>query len=191
MLSNGDKIVDMPLLLKNFNSRDSRAFGDVYSMYYRELHNYAALVYRDTGEDSADIINDIFSNIWNNESLSFSGLEGIKAYIYTSIRNSFKNWISRKQSARKYQKVISDDRDSILVDIIESEVYSIAEEAIGLLPKDCAEIFKLTIEGWSVDEIAEKLGKQKRTIYNKKYEAICILKSKLSKYQLMILLPFL
>ena len=41
--------------------------------------------------------------------------------------------------------------------------------------------------GWKAEEIAQKLGKNKQTIYNKKSEAIAYLKNKLSKDSLLLL----
>ena len=68
------------------------------------------------------------------------------------------------------------DKDQFEVDIIESETLSTFHH-----------ILKLFINGWKAEEIAQKLGKNKQTIYNKKSEAIAYLKNKLSKDSLLLL----
>lgn len=175
------------MLLKKFNGRDSYAFGCVYDLYYTELHYYAAILYRKSEVDPPDIIQDVFANIWTNGDIQFASLEGIKSYLYRSIRNSFNNFIVKRMVISKYENELRNNEDAIMVDIIESETYTLLESVLGMLPKEGAEIFKLIFEGWSVDEIAEKLGKQKQTIYNKKHETIKFLKDKLSKDKMLFI----
>ena len=172
-------------LLSNFNNRDSHAFGNMYKMFYSELQNYTALIFRDTGEESSDIIQDIFMNIWSNESITFQSTSGFKAYIYTAIRNNFKNWVSKKHNAREYENTAirdqqySESNASVFssTDIVESETYAILQSALNILPVESVKIFKLILQGYSTDEIAEQMGKQKRTIYNTKHKSINILKN--------------
>lgn len=176
-------------LLKRFNSRESDAFGEIYGLFYRELHYYTAILYRKTEIDAGDVLQDIFSNIWVNGNIQFGSLDGIKAYLYQSIRNAFNNHIAKKTVISKYENELRNNEDYAMVSIIESETYSLLEATMGGLPKDCAEIFRLIFDGWSVEEIAEKLGKQKQTIYNKKHQTISLLKEKISKeYRLLSLL---
>lgn len=177
------------LLLKRFNSRESVAFGEVYCLFYNELHYYTAILYRNTEIDAGDVLQDVFSSIWVNGNIQFVSLDGVKAYLYQSIRNAFNNYIVKKAVISKYENELRNDEDYAMVSIIESETYSLLEATLGGLPKDCAEIFQLIFDGWSVEEIAGKLGKQKQTIYNKKHATITLLKEKISKeYQLPPLL---
>lgn len=169
------------LLLKHFNSRESIAFGNVYALFYNELHYYAAILYRKTEVDAGDVIQDVFSNIWVSGDIQFQSLDGLKAYLYRSIRNAFHNYIQKRSVIAKYEDELRNDEDAVMVDIIESETYSLMEATLGILPKDCAEIFRLLFDGWSTEEIAEKLGREKQTIYNKKHETVKILKNKIAK----------
>lgn len=169
------------LLLSRFNRRESVAFGNVYRLFYNELHYYSAILYRQTEVDAGDVIQDIFSNIWVNGDLQFKSLDGLKAYLYKSIRNAFNNYIQKRSVITKYENELRNNEDSAMVDMIESETYSLLEAALGMLPKDCAKIFQLLFDGWSVEEVAEKLGRKKRTIYNKKHETLTILKKKIAK----------
>lgn len=191
MIRNDKNSHDHLHLLKFFNSRNSYAFGNVYALFYNELHYYTVLLYRDTEVDAFDVIQDVFSNIWIHEDIQFGSLDGVKAYLYKSIRNSFNNYITKKAVVHRYESELRNNEDAVMVEIIESETYSLAEYVLGILPTDCAEIFRLVFEGWSIDEIAEKLGKGKQTIYNKKHETVKFLRDKISNDKLLFIATIL
>lgn len=169
-LSNEDK------LLKKFNSRDSDAFGRIYLLFYRELNAYASVVYRNTEIMSEDIIHDIFVNLWLSKTI-FTSLNNIKGYIYISIINGFRDFLSHTKCVNKFNDAFAAD-ESLFSDIFECEVYSEIDESLKILPEDYATVLKMFIEGYKPSEIAEKLGRTQQNIYNIKYEAVTILKNK-------------
>ena len=175
------------ILLKNFNRRIEKDFGKVYSLFYNDLFYFTAKLYQHTEVEPRDAIHDVFLNLWQSPSLKFERLTDIKAYLYVSLRNHFKSYIRHHQCVEKYKAGQLLDKDSFEVDIIESETLSTFHYILGLLPEESAEILKLFFDGWKVEEIAQKLGKNKQTIYNKKSEAIAYLKNKLSKDSLLFL----
>lgn len=176
-------------LLHKFNMRDIVAFDSLYRMYYSELHFFACKLYRNTEIDASDVVQDIFVQIWQNKKIQFKEISKIKPYIYTAIRNGFLNYLEHNKTVvSKYNQHIIKNEDYFVVEIIESETFSAISEALDLLPKDCAEIFKAFIEGWDASEIADKLKCSKRTVYNKKNEAISILKQFLPNDKLLIVL---
>lgn len=165
-------------VLERFNRREAEAFGKVYSLFYTELIHFTTKLYSDTEVTPSDVIHDIFVNLWQSEKQVFNDLINIKAYIYKSIKNSFSNYIRHKKYIDKYRSEIITDNDTFTVEIIESEVCSLVNQALDMLPSDCAEIVKLYIEGWDIKEISDNLNIPKRTVYNRKNEAITILKLK-------------
>lgn len=173
-------------LLSRFNDRDMDAIGEVYQLFYNELHAFADKVFHDTGITSADLIHDIFIAI-SRSSIRFDSLEGIKAYIYVAIKNRLKDYLAHNSHVKDYRRGYLENNDAFETDIIETEYYSTMQYALGLLPEDSARIFRLFLEGWEAEEIAEFTGKNVRTIYNKKHEAIKKLKKKLSPGQLLLL----
>ena len=175
------------ILLKNFNRRIEKDFGKVYSLFYNDLFYFTAKLYQHTEVEPRDAIHDVFLNLWQSPSLKFERLTDIKAYLYVSLRNHFKSYIRHHQCVEKYKAGQLLDKDSFEVDIIESETLSTFHHILGLLPEERAEILKLFLNGWKAEEIAQKLGKNKQTIYNKKSEAIAYLKNKLSKDSLLLL----
>lgn len=173
------------ILLKNFNRRIEKDFGKVYSLFYNDLFYFTTKLYQHTEVEPRDAIHDVFLNLWQSTSLKFERLTDIKAYLFVSLRNHFKMYYRHNQYIEKYKVDQLLDKDSFEVNIIESETLSTFHYVLGLLPEESAEILKLFLNGWKVEEIAQKLGKNKQTIYNKKSEAITYLKSKLSKDSLL------
>lgn len=174
------------ILLKNFNRRIEKDFGKVYSLFYNDLFYFAAKLYQHTEVEPRDAIHDIFLNLWQSASLKFEHLTDIKAYLFVSLRNHFKSYVRHHQYIKEYEASLLLDKDQFEVDIIESETLSTFHHILELLPEESAEILKLFLNGWK-EEIAQKLGKNKQTIYNKKSEAIAYLKNKLSKDSLLLL----
>lgn len=63
-------------LLSRFNDRDRDAMGEVYQMYYRELHSFADKVFHDTGILSSDLIHDIFVAIFRSSTKNLCNASG-------------------------------------------------------------------------------------------------------------------
>lgn len=173
-------------LLNLFNKKDRFAVGEVYLKYHKELIIYASSLYRGTEVSAEDIVHDVFVNICSLK-IDFTTLESIKAYAYVSIKNKFKNYISHNKHVETYVGTIQKDGDYD-IDVIESELYSFANEALEVLPKLHAEVLKLYIDGWQLQDIAVELSKTENHIYKIKHDAIKILKKKMSRCNVCILL---
>lgn len=175
-------------LLLRFNNREIDAFAQVYNLYYRELVYYTKKLYGDANVVAQDVVHDIFIKVWEKNGLTFSGMMNIKAYLYTSIRNSFFDYLSHTKCATSVVKQLLKDPEYNTSEIIESETLSIISEAIDLLPDECAKVFKLYLDGWNVKEISEQLNKAASTVYAQKQESISILKKKLTWHKLIVIL---
>lgn len=169
-----------------FNKKDRFAIGEVYLKYHKELIIYALSLYRGTEISAEDVVHDVFVNICNLKT-EFSSLESIKAYAYVAIKNKFKNYILHNRHIETYVETVQKDEDYD-IDVIESELYSFASQALETLPKLHAEVLKLYIDGWKLPDIAIELNKTENHIYKIKHDAIKILQKKVSKSNVFILL---
>lgn len=181
------KYDDETLLLK-FNSRECLAFGQVYEQCFHEMMHFTAKLYKGTTIDAADVVQDVFISVWQADRLTFENIRHIKAYAYASIRNKFKNHLSKQQSVERYNAAIASDDDQYVTEIIESEIYSFMQQSLKILPQDCADIIRFHLEGWNIKEISEKLNISERTVFNKKREAIDILKQNVKNHFVLFLL---
>lgn len=178
------------LLLKKFNDRDYVAFGEVYLLFYDDIFHFASRLYRDTEVSAYDIIQDIFLNLWLSKKSVFLGLNNIKAYLFVSVRNSFRNYINHQKYKNEYEKVLNND-DFFIAYVVENEIFSFLHDAVDMLPEECGKVFRNYLEGFDTKEIALKLGKTESTIYNHKKNAIDTLKKKLSKDKMFIIMLLL
>lgn len=177
-------------LLNLFNNRVIEALGDIYSMFYSELHYYAINLYKGTSIDSTDAVQDTFLNLWQT-SARFDDIINIKAYLFIAIKNNFKQYIKKNRLHDRFKDYSFHEQELFQVDVIESEVISNMHHILKLLPAESADILQLFFEGWEIDDISKKLGKTKRTIYNKKSEAIGLLRNKLAADKLLLIITFL
>ncbi len=168
--------IDSEKILKGFNKRDKEAFCEVYSFTYNELYIFAERLYFNTNIDVADVIHDIFAKLWERNHLKFESLDKLKGYLYISIRNRFRDFLSKKSSEERYSKEMLLDEDNLVANIVEIETLSLINQAMKQLPEECLKVLQLVVEGWEVGEIAVKLGKSPSTVYTQKTRALDILK---------------
>lgn len=178
-------------LLSGFNIRDVNAFSDVYSLLYDSLLFYSHRLFINSHIDSQDVVQDAFMKLWGSKSTKFSKLIEIKAYLFVTIKNEYKQYIVHDKYVDRYRDYILSEKDKFQIDIIENDIILYFSTILKVLPKDSAEIMRLLFEGYDIDEITKIQNKSKKTIYNKKSEAIRILKSKVKGDGLLFILLLL
>lgn len=181
MMNNSDIEYSDNSLLLMFNKRDMKSFCDIYKKYFNRFYYFANRIFNSTMVDPEDIVQDVFTAIWENKSLRFQSLDHIASYIYLSIRNKYKDYVIRKERVDKYTNSVTENKDNYQTYILESETLSIISEAIELLPAECGKVFKMHIEGWEIKDIATELNKSQSTVYNQRKEAVEILRRKITK----------
>ena len=121
-------------LIEQFNRRDTAALGKIYSYLYDQLYYFTLSVCRNSDLLPDDVIHDVFIKVWLSSDTKFLSIESIKAYMYTSIRNLFRNHIVRKKLEEKYMQTAFDDEDMFVVQMVESGVWAHINQAIDKLP---------------------------------------------------------
>lgn len=177
--------------LSKFNDRDSEAFGEIYSLLYKELYYFINSLYKNTVIQPEDIIQDLFFQIWDDKKRKFTSISHLRAFMFVVIKNGYKQHYNHQKFVDKVHHAISADDDYMIFRAAEAEIFSALPPILDMLPEECAKSLKLSLEGWEVKDIAEKLGKQPSTIYNQRKEAISILRKKLSKDMLIVILSLL
>ena len=153
------------ILLESFNRRHPHAFSIVYRMIYRELYLYATRLFESLNVPAEDVIQDIFTDIWLRESVQFPSILYIKTFCFIALKNAYKNKIKHLGYQQRF----------------EMELYHSLYESLKFLPDDYATVIRMYLEGWKPEEIATKLGLALQTVYNKRREAIVILRKYMMK----------
>ncbi len=168
-------------LIRCFNNRENFALERIYLLWYDDFYYFSSKLYKNTGIESGDVVQDVFLKIWERKKLCFDSLEELKGYMYVSIRNGFYDYIAHKNVVNHYLNSIKSDDDYFISQIIETETLSMFNKLTEFLPQECAKVFRFYMEGYEIKEIVQKLGKSQSTIYNQRREAINVLKKLKSK----------
>lgn len=153
-------------VIEQISNGSEKAFSELYSSYYSYL-NAVALCYLMDKEIVAEIVDDVFMNIWNKrETLSYP----IHYYLVRSVQNGCLNHI-RMQRAQ--QNVLDEHKDRMLafqenyihstpVPLQYVEMQQTEEEirlAVNQLPPKCKMIFEeYFYAGKTVEVIADDMG---------------------------------
>ena len=175
------------LLLSRFNARDKEAFVSVYKLFFTELHLYASRLYSGATDLPEDAVQDVFCSLLENNGTHFETLIKLKAFLYTSIKNRYKNYLEHQKVHNKYEEYAETDR-AFASEITENELYAFLQKCLNILPENCVQVMDLYLSGYEMEEIACKLNLSLQTIYNTKSVAIRLLKEKFGKTKFINLL---
>jgi RNA polymerase sigma-70 factor (ECF subfamily) len=152
----------MPTLSRNitirFRDGAATSFEAVVDRYTPSLTAFAAGFVSD-GEEVKDIVQDVFVGLWSRRE-AFTDGEHLRRWLYLSARNRCVNTLSSARYRRRSPTQGEDDAagpDPTLA-IMRQEVTRILLETIADLPPRTAEVLRLTLDGYSLDEIAARMG---------------------------------
>lgn len=176
-------------------------FEEIYVSYFSRM-KYFAQEYVLQEEDAENIVQDVFTELWEKKELLAYDINLI-AFLFTAIKNRCIDYLRRKVIAREAASQLQEEYAVTLrikltsLERLDQDLFSAEEiekiitEAINTLPEKCREIFiKSKIEGKKQKEIASELGISLKTIESQMAIAYKKLKTELHEY-LPLLLFFL
>lgn len=138
-----------------------------------------------------DVVQDVFMNVLKSR-ISFESLEHLKAYLYLSVKNSYRRYWSHQRHVENYVQHIKHlSEEEMESEVVTSEVIAYLSQAVEVLPEEYAAVLRMYIEGYSPAEISERLGIALSTVYKRKDKAVENLKKRLSSNMLDLFLSFL
>ena len=157
----------------------------VFKHYYSGLCHFAESLIADP-QMAKDVVQDFFVVLWEKE-LVFPTACSLKSYFFTSVKNRCFDVLRHEQVKYKYRKFVVKENNNGHEDgynsLIEDELKKQINLALLKLPARCRVIFKLNrFEGFTNQEIADKLNLPKRTVENHVSTALNILRIELSGY---------
>ena len=96
------------------------------------------------------------------------------------MKNAYKNKIKHLGYQQRFE-LESKVENEFSEDIEQVELFHSLYESLKFLPDDYATVIRMYLEGWKPEEIATKLGLALQTVYNKRREAILILRKHMVK----------
>lgn len=168
-----------------------------YKSAFNELYPSLCIFsnkYIENLEISKDIVQEVFIKVWEDK-VEFQNEVTIKSYFYTSVKNKSLDYLKSKRY-KSTQSIAEEDIPQwdmdpfFLREVVISETSLLVEKAINTLPRKCAQIIKLSIEGLTNSEIAEELGISLHTIKAQKKIAYKRLKPLLKECFVLIAFIF-
>lgn len=155
-------------------------FSHLYDTYWHQLYAFALNILRDK-QDTEDVIQNVFVDIWNRyESVQ---IEHHKAYLYQAVK--FQCAKKLKSARFNHIQIESIEYALEMLDQPLSEQHKSKEQLIEkidakakeILPERCLQIFKLRYyDNLSYKEIAEKLNISRSTVDNQISKALRLLR---------------
>ena len=172
------------ILIEGLKQGNRTIYDYLFNLYYSGLVVYARSIIG-SSQAAEDIVQDFFISIWvNRVNLTIS--KSIKSYFFTSVRNRSIDFIRKQKTKPELTPIFPEqlsDADNSYNYLIESELRSIIDAAIGKLPPVCREIFLLNrFEEIKPSEIALQKGISVRTVETHIGKALKIMKRELEKY---------
>lgn len=134
-----------------------------------------------------DLVQDAFVSAWERIE-TFNEEAHTKAFIYTFVRNRAINYLRNQKVGKRYQEeLIRLENDATFVSVaVESEMYDILCKKIDTLSPMQTSILWMHVDGFSNEEIAEKLNISVNTVLTHKQRYKSILKSYLKTFSIYI-----
>lgn len=177
----------MPSALKTYQL-SAKEYKTIFDELFPSLCFFANKYMVDL-ETSKDIVQEVFIKVWEKNT-AFKSRESVKSYLYISVRNkaldvlksvNYRNTHLQKDDIEKLKS-----ESFFLREVVVAEVDKIVRKAVNTLPKKCARIIKLSLNGLTNTEIAQELQISINTIKAQKRIAYQKLRPLLKDYYLLI-----
>lgn len=183
-------MIKLDKFIQGINNKDPRAWKELYRFYYGALCNYSSSIINETSV-AEDIVQECLIMIWKSD-LYFQDIKILSSYLYKSVYNNTLKYIRDKKVEDKrkseWSSTQSEAEDDIFYMAAEEDVIRKLRAAIALLPDQRKTILQLSLEGYSVQEIALQLEISINTVKTQKKRAYSFLKENLKQYFSLLLL---
>ncbi|TGV03615.1 RNA polymerase sigma-70 factor [Flavivirga rizhaonensis] len=149
-------------------------FEKIFNRLYSPLCLFANKYVNDVNY-SEDIVQEVFVKAWE-KGLYFEDLDKAKGFFYVAVKNASLNFLkshySKSVKAHPPENLeILQTENYFIKETVILEASALVEKAIEALPPKCREVMKLSFEGLTNQEIANKLGISFETVKSYKSDA--------------------
>ena len=179
--------IDKEIILQ-MSQGDQKAYEQVFRRFYPKVHRFVSMLLKNE-DDADDVCQMIFLKVWNKRE-KFTGIADFDSYLFILAKYTVINYISTKH-------IIPIDIDSIPDpyanaasphdDVVAKDTQLLIDMVVENMPQQRQTIYRMSREEHlKNDEIALRLGIQKKTVENHLNLALKEIKKAL---YLMIFLP--
>ena len=161
-------------------------FHDLFMDYYPSLLSFACY-YVEEEVVAEDLVQDVFVKMWEQRG-RWKAVENFSAYVYQMVRFRCFNYLRgeklREEMMRSYREEKVDVMEANRY--MEEEIFTLVNQAMEALPPTYRQVITMSMEGYRVKEIAQKLNVGEETVKKRKQAAKQVLKEKLGKLYLFL-----
>lgn len=173
-----------PDIVNRLKDGDPVAFEILFDQYSNKLF-YFVNKYLDIKEESEEIVQDVFLNLWKHKK-DIRSVETFKSYLYKIALNNIRNYFIKKQIQEKHKQLIAQEylfkNETEAEELSYEEVIKKVDRLVDQLPDKRKKIFLLSRkEGLDISEIAKYLGISESTVKNQITSAVAFLKDEAKK----------
>lgn len=170
---------DDQTLLEQLRKGDRDAFACIYKRYYPMLYPFA-MRYVKSEADAEDVLQQVFVKLWTVREALFV-TSSLKGYLFSMTKYQVLNFIRNSNNALQHNYRICQQQPAY-----DDDLYTYAErhhrvelldEAIRKLPAQQRKVATMRCEGYSNQEIAQRLGLSIHTVNTHYRECIKTLKA--------------
>jgi RNA polymerase sigma-70 factor (family 1) len=169
-------------LVALFNRGNEKAYYGLYKELYPSIFTLANKMVNNT-QEAQDICTESFVKLFQSEE-KFETLQNLKAYLFTITRNACLNALKRQEKhslGHKELQYLMENKDDIFKNEVEADLIGMVYAAIENLPEKCRNIFKMTLMGYTPEEIAGHYNISISTVRNQKARGVKLLRIALLK----------
>lgn len=153
----------------------------MFRQHYEKMYNLARYLLSDDDE-SKDVVSEVFTTILANNAVLMP--ESEEGFLMRSVRNRCLNLIAHKGVKERVTKLLIDDADVILSDKTDGRLEQLMLLIEDLEPPIRKQIFRLHyLKEMSYQEVADKVGVSKVTVFNQLSQAMEWIRKQLKKEQ--------
>jgi len=186
-------------LVRQIRQGNELAFSQLHKDYFLPLF-YFTNKFISSPAEAKEIVSDTFMKFWRLRE-NFPDFNSASGFLYVTCRNASYDFL-RYQNTKKAKAEVplndhsninseEDPEDTILNQIIQTEVLNHIKQAIDHLPPQRQTVIKMIyIEGLDTNEVAAKLNLSAQVVRNTKLRAITQLRNLIIERKLISLLLF-
>lgn len=180
-------------LMLEIKADNMLAFDILYQKYSKRLYKFAFSILK-SNEESENIIQDVFLNLWENRQ-KVDKDSSVKYYVFTIVHNSAISLIRKKARTTQFIEYLklhqNLNQEPVNVEYEYNELKDRLDLIVNHLPLRQKEVYILhNVEGLKYQEIAKRLNISENTIENHMSRALRTIREKLGNYSFVPLLFF-
>ena len=177
-------------LIGKLKNGDISSFEVIYKSHYRRIFHFALQYLRDE-EACSNIIQDVFSSLWDNKK-KLAAETNLNAWLFTVTKNRCLKYIRELKSEERHLAKLTEQRMSLIHDALNSldtspmafqEIEKIIQRTLNNLTPQCRKAFEMSrFNEKKYSEIADEMQIAQKTVETHISNALKIFRTALKDY---------